>query len=299
LTVSPVVSTHWLASRLGTPGIKVVDASWYLPGSGRDPAAEYAAGHIPGAVFFDLDAISDRTSPLPHMLPRAEEFAVHMSGLGLNDSDQIVVYDGSGVNLSAPRVWWTFRAFGHDRVAVLDGGIGKWRREQRPLETGTPTSQLGRFTAHLNRAAVRDLAAVRANMASGTEQLIDMRSRGRFAGVEPEPRPGLRGGHVPGSLNLPFTELVRPDGTMLPPEELRAKLEQAKIDLTRPVVATCGSGTSACALILGLHTIGHLKTALYDGAWAEWGGRADTSVELGAGSQEVGGRSWEVGGGSS
>ena len=275
----PVVSTDWLASRLGTRGLMVVDASWYLPGSGRDPRAEYLAGHIPGAVFFDLDASSDRTSPLPHMLPAAAEFAPRMAALGLSDTDHIVVYDDSGVNLSAPRVWWTFRAFGHQQVSVLDGGLAKWRREQRPMEAGAVVPAQGSFTARLDRAGVRDLAAVRDNLRTGAEQLVDMRSAGRFAGVEPEPRPGLRAGHVPGSLNLPFTDLVSSDGTMLPPDRLRLTLSQAGIDLSRPVIATCGSGTSACALLLSLDSIGHSRTALYDGAWAEWGGRSDTPVE--------------------
>ena len=275
----PVVSTEWLAANLQIPSLRVLDGSWYLPGSGRDPGAEYASGHIPGAIFFDIDANSDLASPLPHMLPAAADFARQMTALGLNDADRVVVYDGSGVNLSAPRVWWTLRAFGHHEVAVLDGGIGKWRREQRPIESGIVSLPQGRFTARLDGSVVRDLAAIRANITSAAEQLVDMRSRGRFAGLEPEPRPGIRGGHVPGSLNLPLTELIRPDGTMLPTEELRIKLTHAGIDLTRPVIATCGSGTSACSLILGLHSIGHTKTALYDGAWTEWGGRSDTPVE--------------------
>ena len=275
----PVVSTEWLAANLQTPSLRVLDGSWYLPGSGRDPRAEYASGHIPGAIFFDIDANSDLASPLPHMLPAGADFARRMTALGLNDADRVVLYDGSGTNLSAPRVWWTLRAFGHNDVAVLDGGIGKWRRERRPIEAGVVSLPPGRFTARLDGSVVRDLAAIRANITSAAEQLVDMRSPGRFAGLEPEPRPGLRGGHVPGSLNLPFTELIRPDGTMLPSEELRIKLTDAGIDLTRPVIASCGSGTSACSLILGLHSIGHTKTALYDGAWAEWGGRSDTPVE--------------------
>ena len=275
-----VVPTGWLAARLGAPGLRVIDASWYLPGAGRDAASEYAAGHIPGAVFFDLDANSDPRSPLPHMLPSVAEFAGRMAALGLNDSDQLVVYDGSGVNLSAARVWWTFRTFGHEQVAVLDGGIGKWRREHLPLESGSVTLPAGNFTARLDGSAVRDLSAVSANIHSGSEQLVDVRSQGRFAGQEPEPRPGLRGGHVPGSLNLPFTELVRSDGTVLPPEQLRRRLIKAGIDLARPVIATCGSGTSACALVLSLALVGHTETSVYDGAWAEWGGRADTPIEL-------------------
>ncbi len=277
--VPAVVATEWLAATLGTPGLRVVDGSWYLPGSGRDAAAEYAAGHIPGAVFFDLDATSDPATPLPHMLPKAEMFAERMSRLGLSDSDHVVVYDGSGVNLSAPRVWWMFRTFGHNRVSVLDGGIGKWRREHRPIEQGITPFPPGRFTARLDRAAVRDLGTVRANIHQRAEQLVDARSAGRFAGLEPEPRPGLRGGHIPGSLNLPFTDLVRPDGTMLPEPELRRRLVDAGVDLSQPVVATCGSGTSACALVLSLHLLGHPGAAVYDGAWAEWGGRADTPIE--------------------
>jgi thiosulfate/3-mercaptopyruvate sulfurtransferase len=213
------------------------------------------------------------------MLPSPAAFAEDMGTLGLNDSDILVIYDGSGANLSAARVWWTFRVFGHEQVTVLDGGMGKWRAEQRPIEQGTVTLPPGNFTARLNRGAVRDLAAVRSNIVTKSEQLVDVRSRGRFKGVEPEPRAGLRGGHVPGSINLPFTELVRADGTLLPAEALRRRLADAGVDLDRPVVATCGSGTSACALVLGLHSIGHTQTAVYDGAWSEWGARADTPVE--------------------
>ena len=274
-----VVSTEWLARELGRPGLRVIDASWYLPGSGRDAAGDYRAGHIPGAVFFDLDASSDPRSPLPHMLPPEAEFAERMASLGLSDPDDIVVYDGSGVNLSAPRVWWMFRVFGHPRVAVLDGGIGKWRRERRVLETGVVTPSPGHFTARLDRRGVRGLAEIHANIYQGAEQLVDVRSAGRFTGEEPEPRPGLRGGHIPGSMNLPFTELVKADGTILPPDELRGRLLGAGLDLSRPVVATCGSGTSACALALSLHLLGHTQTAVYDGAWSEWGARDDTPVE--------------------
>jgi thiosulfate/3-mercaptopyruvate sulfurtransferase len=276
-----LVSTDWLAARLGRPGLRVVDGSVYLPTSGRNPAAEYADAHIPGAVFFDVDATSDASSPLPHMLPPAEAFARRMAALGLDDDDDIVVYDGSGVNLSAPRVWWTFRVFGHPRVAVLDGGFGKWRREGRPVESGNVTAVPGRFSARLDPSAVRDRAAVLAGLSPPGEQVVDMRSAGRFAGTEPEPRAGLRGGHIPGSRNLPFNELVAADGTLLPPEALRGRLAQAGVDPARPIVATCGSGTSACALIFALHVLGHDTAVLYDGSWTEWGGRADTPVATG------------------
>ena len=277
----PIVSTEWLAARLGTVGLRVIDASWYLSGSDRNPAAEYAAGHIPGAVFFDLDANSDSSTTLPHMLPSEQAFAARMTALGLNDSDDLIVYDGSGTNLSAARVWWMFRVFGHSSAAVLDGGMGKWRRENRPIEQGTVTLPQGKFNARLNPTAVRDLTAIRANIQQEREQLVDVRSAGRFAATEPEPRPGLRRGHVPGSRNLPFTELVRPDGTILPDDQLRRRIEAAGVDLSQPVVATCGSGTSACTLILSLARLGHQDAAVYDGAWSEWGGRPDTPIESG------------------
>jgi thiosulfate/3-mercaptopyruvate sulfurtransferase len=277
-----LVSTDWLAARLGHPRVRVVDGSMYLPTSGRNAAAEYAAAHLPGAVFFDLDASSDRQSALPHMLPSAADFAERMSALGLDDADDIVVYDGSGANLSAARVWWMFRVFGHERVAVLDGGIRKWRSEGRPVESGTPTPPRGSFTGRGRPGkAVRDLDQVRQAAEAGGAQIVDMRSAGRFEAVEPEPRPGLRGGHIPGSLNLPYDELVAEDGTVLPAEALRRRIAAAGIDASRPIIATCGSGVSACALIHALHLLGHDQVALYDGAWTEWGARADTPIQGG------------------
>ncbi len=277
-----LVTTDWLAERLGHPRLRVVDGSMYLPTSGRDAAAEYAAAHLPGAVFFDLEASSDRRSSLPHMLPSAADFAERMSALGLDDADDIVVYDGSGANLSAARVWWMFRVFGHERVALLDGGIRKWRSEGRQVESGTPTRPRGSFSARGRPdGAVRGLDQVRQAAGAGREQIVDMRSAGRFAATEPEPRPGLRGGHIPGSLNLPYDELVSDDGTLLPPESLQRRITAAGIDPSRPLIATCGSGVSACALIHALHLLGHDQAALYDGAWTEWGGRADTAIEGG------------------
>ncbi len=277
-----LVSTDWLASHLRQPRIRVVDGSWYLPQSGRNAAAEYAAGHIPGAVFFDLDATSDRSSSLPHMMPSAGEFAQRMGELGIGDADDLVIYDGSGANVSAARVWWMFRVFGHERVALLDGGFGKWRAEGRAIESGSVRLPPAHFTARLDGSAVRDLEDLRAAAAGGGEQVVDLRSAGRFAGTEAEPRPGLRGGHIPGSRNLPYTELVAADGTLLPLSALTQRIKAAGIDPDRPVIATCGSGTSACALIHALHLMGKTQVSLYDGAWTEWGGRADTPVVTGS-----------------
>jgi thiosulfate/3-mercaptopyruvate sulfurtransferase len=282
-----LVSTAWLADRLDRPHLRIVDGSWYLPTSGRDARAEYLAGHLPGAVFFDLDSISDRGSSLPHMLPSPPQFAEQVEALGIGDRDDLLVYDGSGTNLSAGRVWWMFRMFGHQRVAVLDGGLPRWRAEGRPLEQGEVSPPAAVFTARsIPAGAVRDLASVGDALVSREAQIVDMRSAGRFAGTEPEPRPGLRGGHIPGSHNLPFTELVGADGTVLPPEALRQRIAAAGVDLARPIIATCGSGVSACTLLHALHLLGHAQASLYDGAWAEWGGRHDTPVERGAPSAE-------------
>jgi len=280
-----LVSTEWLAARLFQPrgsaavaGVRVLDGTWHMPQLQRDPRREFEEAHIPGAAFFDIDAIADRSSPLPHMLPAAAQFARQVGALGISNADLVVVYDVRGV-VSAARVWWTFRAFGHERVAVLDGGFRKWRAEGRPVEAGVAPAAPRRFTARLQRTLVRDLAQMRRNVESRREQTLDARSSGRFAGTEPEPRAGLRGGHIPGSLNLPYDRLYRPDGTLLPTEGLRQAFAAAGVDQGKPVATTCGSGVTASVLALGLHLVGHKKVAVYDGSWTEWAGRSDTPVE--------------------
>jgi thiosulfate/3-mercaptopyruvate sulfurtransferase len=275
---SPLVTPEWLARNLTRRDVRIVDGSWHMPQLKRDARAEFAAAHIPGAVFFDIDAIADHATSLPHMLPSAREFARTVGGLGIGARDRVIVYDTRGV-ASAARVWWTFRAFGHDAVAVLDGGLPRWRAEGRPVESGTPAPRPRKFTARLRRSLVRDLAAMRRNVTTRKAQVLDARSRGRFAGTEPEPRAGLRSGHIPGSLNLPYDELYQKDGTLLPPHELRAKFEAAGLDLGKPVVTSCGSGVTASVLALGLYAAGRPDVAVYDGSWTEWGGRADTPIE--------------------
>ena len=280
--IDSLVSTQWLADHLKSPDIRVVDASWYLPAMNRDAKAEYAAAHIPGAVYFDIDEISDAANPLPHMLPPPEKFASRMRKLGLGDGSRVVVYDGSGMNMSAPRVWWTFRAFGHDDVAILDGGLKKWLAEGRPTEDLPPMPRERHFTARKNSFLVRDIDQVTANLGTKRDQVVDARSAGRFKGSEPEPRAGLRGGHIPNSLNVPFTLLSNPaDGTFLPPDKLRAVFAAAGVDPAKPVVTSCGSGVTACVVGFALHLVGARQVAVYDGSWTEWGGRADTPVATG------------------
>jgi len=267
---SPLVSTTWLAGRLGRPSLVILDTSWYLPVTGRTGQEEYRAGHLPGAVYFDLDQASDPDSPLPHMLPSEEHFAGYVGGLGVASDSDVVVYDGSGNNLSAARVWWMFRVFGHETVWVLDGGLGKWRGEGWAVESGQAVRQPASFRVRLDRSRVRDRAEVLRALVSGAGQVVDVRSAGRFAGTEPEPRAGLAGGHMPGAVSLPYTELVQSDGTVLPLVELRTRLTAAGVTLDRPVIASCGSGVTACNLLLALHRLGHPDASLYDGSWTEW-----------------------------
>lgn len=276
---SPLVSTDWLAAHLGEADLRIVDATWYLPHLQRDARAEYRAAHIPGASFFDIDEVKDVANPLPHMLPDAAAFARAVGRLGLGDGDRVVVYGARGFIASA-RVWWTFRAFGHDDVAVLDGGLPKWRAEGRPLESAVPTPPFRQFTPRFRPDLVRSLDDLRSNLNRRDEQVVDARSHGRFVGTEAEPRPGLRSGHIPGSRSLPYDRIVnRDDGTLLPPAAVREAFEKSGVDLDRPVVTTCGSGVSAAVLSLALHVIGHRDAPVYDGSWAEWGGRQDTPVE--------------------
>ena len=274
-----LVKTDWLAQHLQAPDVRVVDASWYMPAANRNAQAEFEEAHIPGAVFFDIDEISDTSTDLPHMLPPPEKFSARARKLGLGDGNRIVIYDGAGL-FSAARVWWMFRVFGHDDVAVLNGGMPKWRKENRPVESGTPSPQARHFTARTNHLLVGDLDQLRHNLDSKAEQVVDARSAKRFAGLEPEPRTGVRSGHIPGSLNLPYSEILDPETkTVLPAEKLAARFADAGIDLSKPIVTSCGSGITASALTLGLFLLGRTDAAVYDGSWSEWGGRKDTPVE--------------------
>lgn len=277
-----LVETSWLADHLSSPDIVVVDGSLHLPTAKRDAKAEYLAGHIPGALFFDIEDIADHANPLPHMLPSPVQFSSQMRKLGIGDGMRVIAYDSEGL-YSAARVWWMFRAMGHEDVAVLNGGLKKWKAEGRPLDDGPAAPRQPRhFTARANASLVRDKGDVLGLIGSSTTQILDARAAGRFAGRDPEPRKGLRSGHIPGSKNVPFGTLLNPDGTMKPPAELEKIISAAGVDPQKPVVASCGSGVTAGVVALALAMIGAPNAAVYDGSWTEWGHEdAGTPVETG------------------
>lgn len=279
-----VVETDWLAQHLDAPDLVVLDGSWHLPTAGRDPRAEYMQEHIPGALFFDIDGISDETSPLPHTLPTTAKFASRMKHMGIGDGMRIVVYDSVGM-FSAARVWWTFRVMGQEDVAVLNGGLPKWKAEGRPVTSEPPAPRSPRhFTPRFNAGLMRDLEDMKRIVTKRTEQVADARGPGRYSGTEPEPRPGLRSGHMPGARNVHYARLLNPDGTLKPIPALQQVFAEAGIDTAKPVVTTCGSGVTAAILSLALAMIGQPESGLYDGSWSEWGQEhVGTPVETGPG----------------
>jgi thiosulfate/3-mercaptopyruvate sulfurtransferase len=267
----PLVSTEWLASHINDTNVKLLDATFKLPGILPLPKDDYLAAHIPGAVYFDVDAVSDHSDPLPHMFPSAEQFGRDVGALGVSNSDTIVIYDAGGW-VAAPRVWWMFLSYGHRDVRILNGGLKKWRAEGRPVQAGEVTAKPATFNATYDERRVRSIKQMIANVASRAEQVIDARAVERFEGRAPEPRPGIRSGHIPGALNLPYNNLFdAAAGTMKPHDELKKAFADAGVDTAKPIVTSCGSGVSAAVLTLALYRLGVENTGLYDGSWSEWG----------------------------
>ena len=276
-----LIETEELMRELEAPDLVIVDASWHMPSDGRDARKEYLEEHIPGALFFDVDEIADTKSPLPHMLPPPEKFSSRMRSMGIGDGSRIVVYDTKGL-YSAARVWWTFRVMGVADVSVLNGGLPKWKRERRPLESGETKVRTARhFTSRRNAELVRDLADMKALIKDESAEIVDARAPDRFAGHVAEPRPGLRSGHIPGAHNLNYAKLINRDGTLKSAPELAKLFDEAGVDLAKPVVTSCGSGITASVLALALAVIGHRRTAVYDGSWAEWGADKTLPIETG------------------
>jgi thiosulfate/3-mercaptopyruvate sulfurtransferase len=282
-----LVDTQWLAAHLDDPQIRIVDASFKLPGITPTAREDYDRGHIPGTVFFDIDDIAEPGTSLPHMIPSPDLFAQKMGALGIGDDDRVIVYDSAGLS-SAGRAWWMLRLFGHPNVALLDGGLPKWQAEGRPVDTATPHPPRRRFTARFDPALVRDKQALLDNLSTRREQVVDARAADRFEGTGEETRPGLRRGHIPGSRNLPYDRVSDPQTHRLrSADELSSLFHDAGVALDRPIVTSCGSGVTACALAFALHLIGHPGAAVYDGSWSEWGRLGDTPVETGPASAKT------------
>ncbi len=275
-----LVSTDWLAGELGATDLRIVDASYFALDPSRDPQADYDAGHIPGAIFLNLADLKDSNNPVPFMLPPAEKFASRMQALGIGDGNRIVLYDDTP-HITSARAWWMFKTFGSHDVAILDGGLAKWKAEGRPLETDKPTLRHRHFTAWADKASVRTLDQMKANVDSGAEQVLDARGAARFKGEESDPR-GLADGHIPGSRNLPYDRLFNADGTWKRGEALKAVFDEVGVDLSKPLVTTCGSGVTAAVLLFGAALLGKTDTALYDGSWSEWGADPSTPKAVGA-----------------